>query len=663
VSESQGWGGPGSAPDDDGWGTPSLYGKGLITIEPRMFTEINPVPSVAMPAWQQQTEAQADAQVQADARARAADQARADDWGAPTHHGPRRLRPRDLPLPEPAPTSAPAPVQVRDEPAHRAADDLAEESSEEDSSNRGLLASSRTMAIASLASRITGFLRTVVIVAALGAGAVSDSYNSANSFPNMVYELLLGGVLSSVLIPLLVNAQERDSDRGKAYTQRLLSIATALLGITTLLAVAAAPLLARAFADPSNRSLTSTFATLLLPEIFFYGLGAMFTAILNIRGVYGPGAWAPVLNNMITIVAVGIFLIMPGPKTLTAATITTPQILVIGIGTTLGIVAQATILIPALRRTGFRWQWRFRAAPNEKGRMKEAGTLVGWVLGYVVASQVGVSVILKVALNLGHGPYTEFTNADLLFQVPYGVLGVSLLTGLMPRMSRAASRGDNQSVIGDLALGARLSAIGLLPITALLIALGPSFTLVIFQGRTSQAEARLIGTSLAMAAFGLLPFALVMLQLRVFYAMRDARTPTLINIAMVATKVVLVLLSSRVLHGAAAVEALNVSTSISYVVGAVAGHLLLTRRFGRLGFAAVAVMAARVALAAVVGGVAAYVVVLGSHSLIGTGRTAAAAALVVGAVFGFAVFGAVASRLRIPELEQLTDAIKRRAGR
>jgi putative peptidoglycan lipid II flippase len=295
--------------------------------------------------------------------------------------------------------------------------------------------------------------------------------------------------------------------------------------------------------------------------------------------------------------------------------------------------------------------------------MKEAGTLVGWVLGYVVASQIGVSVILKVALNLGHGPYTEFTNADLLFQVPYGVLGVSLLTGLMPRMSRAAARGENRAVISDLGLGARLSAIGLLPITAGLIALGPSFTLVIFQGRLTQSEARLIGTSLALAAFGLLPFALVMLQLRVFYAMRDARTPTLINIAMVATKVLLVLVGTKTLHGDAAVEWLNVSTSISYVVGAVAGHLLLTRRFGRLGFHPVVVTTVRIALASIAGGAGAYVIVFGAHHLIGTGRIAAAVALLVGSLAGLALFVAVAARLRIPEVDALLAAARRRARR
>ena len=173
------------------------------------------------------------------------------------------------------------------------------------SADRSLLSSSRTMAVASLASRITGFLRTLALVAALGIAAskVADAYNVANTLPNMVYTLLIGGVLSSVIIPLIVHAQEHDPDRGEAYTQRLLSWGTAGLAVVTTVAVIAAPWISGIFPAPAaERSLITIFATLLLPEIFFYGLGALYTAVLNTRGVYGPPAWASVLNNVVTIV-------------------------------------------------------------------------------------------------------------------------------------------------------------------------------------------------------------------------------------------------------------------------------------------------------------------------------------------------------------------------
>jgi putative peptidoglycan lipid II flippase len=603
---------------DEGWSEPSHYGRGLITIEPRMFTEDPSMTGVFMPAWQH---------VAAD------DWQHADEqWGATTYAG----RPKDGP-------DTTSRVAERGKPAER-----------------GLLASSRTMAIASTASRLTGFMRSVVLAAALGAGLVADAYNGANSFPNMVYELMLGGVLSSVLIPLLVRAEERDKDRGEAYTQRLLSLAIVALGIATLVAVLAAPLLASLFVnDPSQRDLTTTFATLLLPEIFFYGLGAMFIAILNIRNVYGPGAWAPVLNNVIVIATVGIFALLPGPATLTPSNLTDAQILVLGIGTTLGIAAQALVLLPSLHRAGFRWRWRLRAQRHE-GEMREVGALTGWVLGYVVASQIGLSVILKVGFN--HNGVTNFTYADLLFQVPYGILGVSLLTALMPRMSRAAARGDRQGVIEHLGLGARLSAAALVPVTIGLIVLGPSLGLTIFLGRTDQEQARLIGTTLALSAFGLLPFALVMLQMRVFYAMRDARTPTLVNVCMVATKVALVLIVAEVAHGDHVVESLNVATSVSYVVGAVLGHYLLTRRFGPLGFSRVLRTIVRIGVASLAGGAAALGMVLLGRAVAGDGRTGALIGVVGGSIVGLTVMLAAAWRMRIPEVRDIAAAARGRSS-
>ncbi|MEP7020827.1 MAG: murein biosynthesis integral membrane protein MurJ [Pseudonocardiales bacterium] len=627
-----------TTPDGD-WSKTSLYSDGAM-FEPRTFTEADPISSVFFTGW---------AEVPATPHE--------PQWSSPTYVGKRGRRPGAKPaaatIDAARGTAAAPPDGVREAPA-----------AQPDEGTAGLLANSRSMAIASLASRITGFLRSVLIVAALGVGAVGNSYSAGNTFPNMVYELLLGGVLSSVLIPLLVHAQSQDEDDGVGYTQRLLSIAVAVLGVFTLLAVAAAPLIAGAFVPPgAQRGLTTLFATLLLPEIFFYGLGAMFMAVLNIKHVYRPGAWAPVLNNVIMIFTVLIFWLLPGPKTLNPGNMTTPQILVLGLGTTLGIAAQAMVLVPALRRVGFRWQWRFRARPNELGRMREVGSLAGWVLAYVLASQVGVAVIQKIGVS--NGGLTIFAQADLLFQMPYGILVVSLLTAIMPRMSRAAVRGDNAAVVEDLTMGSRLSAAALLPITGLLMVLGIPLAVTLFaHGRSTLDGAELIGSSLALSAFGLVPFAIVMLQLRVFYALRDGKTPTLINISMVVTKVVLVLVTNEIFQApkgtdtnkhpvAHAVEWLNISTSLSYVVGAVVGHILLTRRLGRLGMRSVVATSVRVGFASAVGAAAAYAVLVAIENALGHGRAGAGTGLVVGGVVGLVVFAAVAWQMRIPEVKQL----------
>jgi putative peptidoglycan lipid II flippase len=642
---------------DDGWSTPTHYAGGR-PVEPRLFTEADPMASLLMGDWSD-----------------GVDESR---WGTTTYVGRRRrhaAREDDGRHPETdtgrAGRTDTATVDPQPRPAsHEAVDETSRPEDASAESTRGLLANTRSMAVASLASRVTGFLRSILLLAALGTAGVGNAYNSGNNLPNMVYELLLGGVLSSVLIPLLVHAEAEDEDGGLAYTQRLLSIATAALGVMTLLVVAAAPWIAAAFVPAGpQRELTSIFATLLLPEIFFYGLGAMFMAVLNIKNIYRPGAWAPVLNNVVMMATVLVFWIIPGPNTLNPSTMTTPQILVIGIGTTLGIAAQAAVLIPALRRSGFRWEWRFRARPGENDRLREIGSLATWVFAYVVISQVGVSVIQKVGNH--NGGFTVFTNADLLFQMPYGILVVSVLTAIMPRLSRAAVRGDTAAVVADLSLGARLSAVALVPITAGLIVLGPVMAVTLFAyGQTSIGGAHLIGSSLAWSAFGLFPFALVMLQLRVFYAMRDGRTPALINAFMVATKVVLILVTNEIyqapegtnvdLHPSVrAVQWLNIATSLSYVVGAVIGHVLLTRRLGRLGFRPVVRTVAQVSAASVAGAVAAWVVVELARDRLGGAHAGSAAGLAGGGLAGLAVLVVVLWRMRIADVREVLAAARR----
>ncbi|MGH3804532.1 MAG: murein biosynthesis integral membrane protein MurJ, partial [Pseudonocardiaceae bacterium] len=377
-----------------------------------------------------------------------------------------------------------------------------------------------SIAIANLVSRLTGFVRQLALVAVLGLGVINDSYTIANTLPLIVYELLLGGVLTSVMIPLLVRAQVADPDGGEAYTQRLLTFATVVLLLATALAMLAAPLLTRLYLggagnSNANTELATAFALLLLPEIVFFGLGALLGAILNSRGLFKPYAWAPVANNLVVLAVVAIYALTPGEISLDPVRMGDTKLLVLGLGTTAGIVVQALVLLPALRRVGFRWRLRLGWDP----RLTEAGGLALWVIGYVLAGQVGYIVTTRVAAAADPGSVSTYATAWLLLQVPYGVFGVSLLTALMPRMSRAAAVGDDDEVVADLSRGGRLSAVVLIPISVLLTLFGPALGVALFaHGQTDESEATRLGLTLAVSAFGLLPFATVMLQLRVFYA-------------------------------------------------------------------------------------------------------------------------------------------------
>ncbi len=561
----------------------------------------------------------------------------------------------------PMPLLPPVPRTVQD------TDDDVEQREGAPGASGGILRAASTMAVATLVSRITGLARTMVLTAALGIGLVGDAYNTANTLPNIVYELLLGGVLTSVVVPLLVHAQDRDRDGGTAYAQRLATIATAGLVLVTALAVLAAPLLTALYGitdDPGQVRLANWLARILLVEIVFYGVGALAQAILNSRGVFGAPAWAPVLNNLVVIATGGLLIAAAGPGALTPVTITSGQVWLLGLGTTLGIAVQALVLLPLLNRAGvpLRPRWGLRNTG-----LREAGTLGLWVIGYVAISQIGVVVATRVANAAGRanglGSY-GFANASLLFQMPYGIIGVALLTALVPRMSRAASRNDVPGVVSDLSLGTRLSALGLLPVTAALTVLGPALGIVAFaRGNTSADAAAAIGTALAFGAFGLLPMAVTLLQLRVFYAMKDARTPTLIQLGMVTVRVPLLLLVPAVAEPRDVVAGLMLVTSVTYVAGWLLGDFALRRRLGSLQTRDTLVQVARMAAASLIAGLIGKLVLIVTDDLLGSSTAGSLARVLLGTVVigTAALAGLVVAR--VPEIREPLAAVRARVRR
>ncbi|MET8761951.1 murein biosynthesis integral membrane protein MurJ [Lentzea sp. NPDC004782] len=443
---------------------------------------------------------------------------------------------------------------------------------------------SGSMAIATIVSRATGLLSKVLLVAVIGGETLGDSYQAASTLPTMINELLLGGVLTSVAIPLLVRAEKEDGDGGESYAQWLITMGTLILGIGTVLAMACAPLLTDIYIADSkeaNPALVTAFAYLVLPGIVFYGLTALLSAVLNARHVFGIPTWAPVLNNVVVIVVLGVYAMLPGEMTLNPVRMTDVHLLVLGLGTALGVAVQASVLVPALKKTGFRFRWRF----GWDSRLSEFGGLAFWVLLYVGLGLASMTVLTNVATN-AKGTLTAFNYQWLIAQVPYGVLGVSLLTALMPKMSRAAAHNDNDAIVRDLLFGNRMSSILLMPFSALMTVSGVSIGLAAFAyGEAGVVTGTRIGLALSLSAFSLVPYAITLLQLRVFYAMKDARTPTYIQALMVAVRIGLLFVFLNVsTPGDATQLAVGVSLamSLSFVFGAVLGQVWLRVRLGRL---------------------------------------------------------------------------------
>lgn len=520
-----------------------------------------------------------------------------------------------------------------------------------------LARSTGKIAIASLISRITGFLWKIMLVWVVGIGVVNDSFNVANTLPNIVYELLLGGVLASIVVPLLVRAQD-DPDGGEAYTQRLLTVALTLLGGATVVAVLAAPLFTSLYVDSStnqaNPELTTAFAYLLLPQILFYGVFALLMAVLNAKQIFGPPAWAPVVNNLVVMATILVFAVVPGEISLDPVRMGDIKLLVLGVGVTLGIVAQAAMLVPPLLRTGFRPKWNW----GIDHRMREFGGLAMWIVAYVAVSQVGYVVTTRVLTAGDAGGMTAYYNAWLLFQLPYGVIGVSLLTAIMPRMSRAAADGNTKKLISDLSYASRISTVALLPIAAVMTVVGSSIGVALFSlgkgGAGSGAER--LGEALGIGAFGLLPYALVMLQLRVFYAMKDARTPTLIMLVMTAVKVPLLYLCPVLLDSHQIVLGAMLVNSLTFLVGAVLGQVWLWVRLGNLRSKRVLGVILFTLFASAIGALAA----VGVGWLIPDSLPPALGAwlkLIVQSIVGFGVTIAMLAVLKVDELKPITTRL------
>ncbi|HVS67033.1 MAG TPA: murein biosynthesis integral membrane protein MurJ [Mycobacteriales bacterium] len=527
-------------------------------------------------------------------------------------------------------------------------------------SGRATLARSGVaMATGTLASRGTGFIRTVVIAYALGVGSVNNAYTVANTVPNALYDLLLGGVLSALVVPLLVQAAHNESDDGEAFAQRLVTIVAVVLTAVAIVAVLIAPWIVSIYAHnarPAQKALAATFARYFLPQLLFYGLGAVLGAILNIRGSFTAPMWAPVLNNVV-VIASGIAFAVITHSPPRAGHLSQAQILVLALGTTAGVVVQTVALLPALRHAGVRlkarWDWR-------RSGLRSAGPFAGWVLGYVITNQLGYVVIsdLAEAIDHGRGQLAIYSYGYLLFSLPYAVVAVTVITALFPAMSRSGTEGDDAAVSRTLAEGLSLAGVVLVPATLLLVTLGtPIAVLVLAHGHTTHTGAALTGHVLVAFAAGLVPFSAFQMQLRAWLAVHDSRTPMIVNLWITGLNLAADVLLYAVLPSGDRVVGLAAGYSISYAVGTVVFAAKLRRRLVAAQRTFVIRTHIRLIVAALVAAVPTELIVLLTRHLAGTGSTGSLVTIVLAAPAGAGAFLLIARRMRIRELGQLAGLL------
>ena len=513
------------------------------------------------------------------------------------------------------------------------------------------------MAVGTFGSRITGFLRTIAQSYALGALGIAAAYNLSNTLPNAVYYFALGGILTSVIVPLIVSAAKRDGGRGD-YDQRMFTLITlALAGITLVAEVAAVPIVHLYAGSKISQSHTTLhlaiiFALFFIPQIFFYGFSSLIGAILNSRGSFAAPMWTPIVNNMVVIGVLGLYVAMAGLRK-SPATISGHEVALLGLGTTLGIVAQTAALVPALRRVGFRWQPRIDFRRSE---VAEVGRMAGWMFGYIATTQVALWVTTKVAGDATLSGVTDYNYAWLLFQLPYAVVGISVITALLPRMSAHAAERRYRLVRQDFSTGVRLAATIVVPCSLVLAVLGPALAeLFLGHGHTTPAQARYMGLVFAVFCLGLLPYMLFQLQLRVFYSLHDSKTPAIIGVVTMTVNIVANVIALDSLPASRVVAGLGVGFGLANLVGAVIAWSILSRRLHGLDGYLIGRSLVRMHAAAIPAALLAIIVVTLSGN--------AAVDVIIGGGLAIAMYFIFARALRIDELAGLMRTVMGRLSR
>ncbi|WP_436772108.1 murein biosynthesis integral membrane protein MurJ [Yinghuangia sp. YIM S09857] len=541
----------------------------------------------------------------------------------------------------------------------------------------GMMRSSALMASGTIVSRITGFIRSLVIAAALGTAVFANTYNVANTMPTLLYILVGGGALNAVFVPQLVRAMRNDDDGGEAYANRLLTLVMTLLLALTALAVFAAPWLIRIMANSlaeqeAEFELATTFARYCLPIIFFMGLHVMFGQILNARERYGPMMWTPVLNNLVIIATFGLYIWVAGTQHssgMTAARITPDEARLLGIGTLMGMVVQALAMVPYLRAARFHFRPRFDWRGHGLGK---AAGLAKWTFLFVLANQLGYLVTTQLANAIDSDAQTDgitwgvgfsaYTNALLVWQFPQAVITVSVMAAMLPRMSRAAADNDKTSVRDDISAGLRMSAVAIVPCAVVFVALGRDIGGLIF-APTGVNSAHWIGYMLMALGLGLIPFSAQYVLLRGFYAYEDTRTPFLNTVWVAATTAALSGLAYLVLPTKWAGVGMAGAYGAAYLVGVLLAARRLKTYLPDLDGRRVTRTYTRLIVASTFGGVAAFAVARMCTNALGDGFGGSLAAVLAGLVAMAVVFLVAASRMRIEELSAMTGMVKGRLGR
>ena len=572
----------------------------------------------------------------------------------------------------------------------------------ETGTDAGILSSSALMASGTVVSRLSGFVRNGLLAAALGQQLHADVFTIANTVPNMLYILLAGGVFNAVLVPQLVRAMKNDPDGGDGYTNRIITLAALFLAGVTAVLVIAAPLLMRLFLDGSfftpeltaQRESVIDFARYCLPQVFFYGMFVLVGQVLNSRGSFGPMTWAPIANNVISVIVLATYLlvfspvanlcragavdpsVLSGPGSMVGG-YTTGQEMLLGLGSTLGIAVQFFILLPFLKRAGFSYRPRFDFRGTGLGHTLRLGI---WTVLFVVVNQIAYTVVVRIASSgtadavsgacsgtgSGNGTgYTIYSNAFLLVMVPHAIVTVSLATAMLPRLASSAVDADLRGVGRSVASTLRTAFTLIIPFALLLPVVALDLSRVVVGYGAGLQTVPDFAVSLALFAPGLVFFTTHYLMLRGFYALERTRTVFWVQCVIAVTNVVLAVALTSHVSPSGTAPGLVLAYAGAYLVGALTSYSLLRRTLGGLDTPVLMRFLVRLLIAAGVSTALAWSVKWGMQQVWapGDGLVHALSLLVVTGAVDVVVFLALARAMRITEVTSVMNLVTSRLRR
>ena len=528
----------------------------------------------------------------------------------------------------------------------------------------GVAKSSLVMASGTIASRILGFIRTVVLALTIGVTTdAADAFGVANQLPNNVYAIIAGGVLSAVLVPQIVKARSHKDD-GLGYIDRLLTLAITVFALVTVAATLAAPFLISLYTtgwSPAQLALATAFAYWCLPQLFFYGLYSMLGEVLNARSAFGPYMWAPVLNNLVGLIGLIAFLVIFGADPTGQRSVEqwgAGQIAVLAGSATLGVMAQAFILFFSWRKIGINFSFNF----SWRGvGLRPAIKAAGWSLAMVLVSQIGGLVQTLVASRavadrvegVAIASIAAMAIAWLIFMLPHSVVTVSVATAYFTKMSEHVQQKQIDLMKVDLRKALRIVVLVNVFSSLALILLSMPVARV-FVGEYDSTVA--LGNVLFATMFGLIPFGMVFMFQRAFYALEDTRTPFVFTSVQIAFHIMGSIYLFFTMASEFLVMSLAALTSATILIQALTAYSLLRKRIGAIGAPPRGeALTLRVMLAGAISFASGYFVVLGFG---GVGESSLALDTIAGAVLVIFVSGitmlvsylVTLSLLRVPEI-------------